>query len=330
MIKILCLILLSFILVTTICNAQTGDTLGDLNPAKFNKDFSSYNQNTALYLAQISELSYADSMSNFNNFLFRYMSKYPAMHIRTEFIYEKSKTTNTQILLWAMPDYLIIGFRGTENKWGNILTDLKYWIYDDRDSNIKQSYSNLPGGHGGFRSAIRNLINNTDIISKLKIFIQQTYGINNISRIPVYLTGHSLGAALAALIAEPFRYSNINIQGMYLFAPPLAVSCSYQDSLQIKFGATTHNIINYKDYVPRAGYRGTLAHFGRFYRICDDLTLSKEPERYVKMTYKEGKREISYHKLASYIAALRLPKNQIANNLDCFKGEQIKPQCPIQ
>ena len=111
-------------LCTTICNAQTGDTLGDLNPAKFGKDFSSYDRNTALYMGQISELAYAKHKNKFDDFLSRYMSLYSNVALRTEFVNEKSKGTDTQVLLWGMPEFLVLGFRGTVKNFRNILTDL--------------------------------------------------------------------------------------------------------------------------------------------------------------------------------------------------------------
>jgi hypothetical protein len=77
------------------------------------------------------------------------------------------------------------------------------------------------------------------------------------------------------------------------------------------FGSKVHDIINYKDFVPRAGRNG-VAHFGQFYRICLNGLLYKEAEAYVKFNGTEYFKAFKYHSLKNYLSALRNTENSVA------------------
>ena len=311
--------------------ARQIDTLINLSPVNFSTDFTKYNQKTAVYLAQLSDLAYAKDMKSFNSFINKYIQSYPGILLRSEFLVEKSKNTDTQILLWATRDFVVLSFRGTEITRRNIITDLKYFSYEFSDSVSRQRYFNLPAGHAGFRKAIMNLVDRTDIFGRIETILRQTYPGRNIKQIPVYLTGHSLGGALASMFAEPLTVNKYTVNGLYLFAPALTISCTEKVFMENKFGHFTYNIVNYKDYIPRAGLRGTLAHYGKFYRICNDSTLSNEPERYVEMRLFEKKNVYKYHSLTTYINLLDLSINTdevvSKRKSDCFFKMNIIHPC---
>ncbi len=318
------------LLIMNSVKAQIPGPLSDINPIHFNDDFSGYDQKTAIYMAQLSELSYAKDNFDRLRFLEQYKLEFPQDSLHYEFIQAKSFGTNTQLLLWAVSGRLIIAFRGTKPGFRNFLTDAKFKIYCS-NAIARKHFSNLPDGHGGFRRVIMNLIDDKDIFNRIEQFIKKAYPQKISKEIPTYITGHSLGAGIGSLFAYCLKHNNYNVKGMYFFAPPLAVACYEVEKLDPELRRSTYDIVNYLDYVPRAGLRGSLRHYGKFYRICNDFTLAKQNEKYITFPSGEGKREIHYHSLVSHLRALALSKNSTekvrTRELDCFPTYAEMPLC---
>jgi hypothetical protein len=279
----------------------------DINPSNFNQDFSEYDQKTALFCAQISEVAYWDER-NIEILKQQSNESYPETTTSYMLIDDSYGIHHNQVLLWANKDFMVIAFRGTEpsvlKDW---LTDSKYWNYENSEG-YDDVLSNMPAGHGGFRRSLMRLIQKENLIEKIKKKIKEVNPEADIKTFPIYLTGHSLGAALAQLFILPLQYHQLNFKGAYHFAPPLAVACQINAEMREKFGAIVYDIVNYKDYVPRAGRNGT-AHFGKFYRICNDGLVYREQEAYVKFRLSEYFTEFKLHALKSHIDLLRKDEN---------------------
>ena len=307
----------------------------DLNLVNFNTDFSDYNQKTSVYCAQISKIVYWDSLGIAN--LHKQVSeKYPNANYRYKFIDHKDKKSDTQALLWGNSDFLVIAFRGTEGrKLKDWITNIKFCNYksnQDADEEIR----NIPAGHGGFRRSLMNLITKQNLFEKIDAFIKNGNPNADVSKTPIYLTGHSLGAAISQLFIEPLELhtkSKYNFSGAYHFAPPLAVSCEVNEQMKNTYGDKVYDIVNYKDYVPRAGRNG-VAHFGKFYRICKDGLMYKEKESYIKFKLFEYRRGHESHFLSNHLIALKDQKNTIKGINDrSIIGEEypcLKPKKEIR
>ncbi len=293
------------LLLSWMCFAQHSKIMEELNPAFFKQDFSVYDQNTALYTGQLSELAYWDQ-ADIDKMVRKLNTQYQGSFITAEIVDDKN--SGAQALLWSTEHYLIIAFRGTEpSRIKDMVSDVKLWNYANHPSQIEK-LANMPTGHGGFRRSLMNLISNEDLFAKINSIIYKSNSKADLTKIPVYTTGHSLGAAISQLFMECLRYKSYNFSGAYHFAPPLAVDCSENKYMKDTFGAKVYDIINYKDFVPRAGRNG-VAHFGQFYRICDDGLLYREPGAYVKFSGLEYFKAFKYHSLSNHLAALRKPKN---------------------
>jgi hypothetical protein len=323
------LIALFFVVaITNSLEAQT-DTLGDLAPTNFRSDFTSYNQRTAVYCARMSDLIYADT-NRLRVFQARYNAKYPDQHIACRFFNLRYSVFNLQMMIWAAPSHMVVTFRGTDS-FNNWLVNIRCLNYDWVSDSLRAKYHDLPAGHGGFRRSIVEMMNELDLMSEIRRFVMSKYGD---LKVPVYMTGHSLGAALCTMLALPLRKNGFDIKGMYFFAPPLAISCEEGSLHDQLYGRVTHNIVNYKDYIPRAGLRGTLRHFGKFYRICDNGQLNLEPERYVPMNGRERARILQYHSMENHLSLVRdninsdiLVNERHTNKIDCMSCEVIINPC---
>jgi len=293
------------------CIAQKEIIVKDLNPLQFELDFKNYSQNSALYCAQLSNIAYWDSLE-IKRFYKKMVANYPDENIQYKIIDDNSGSNHIQALLWCTKRFLVIAFRGTEPKRiKNWYSDSKFFYYENLpEKNEELSY--IPGGHAGFRRALIGLMVDKNIFNEIDLVIQKSNQTIDRKQFPIYLTGHSLGAGISQLFIHPLHYRKYNFSGAYHFAPPLAVSCEINQQMRNDYGNITYDVVNYKDYVPRAG-RNNVAHFGKFYRICNDGLIYKENEAYVKFKLSELKDEFKLHSIKNHILYIGKNENKLEN-----------------
>ena len=280
--------------------------INDLNPENLNLDFSKYDQSSSIYCSQLSLLTYRNEV-NIEKFYQQMVREYPDQNINYNFLSNTDKN-DTQALLWCNKTFLAIAFRGTErNKLKDWITNIKFWNYNNNPES-NEELENLPPGHAGFRRSAMNLITTEHLLENINSLIKKSSPDADFKSFPIILTGHSLGAAISQMLIEPLVYSGYSFSGAYHFAPPLAVSNSVRDYMKDKYGEIVHDIVYYKDYVPRAGRNG-VSHFGKFYRICLDGKIYKEKERYVRFKRFEVFKQAKWHSLTNHISAIKDTKH---------------------
>lgn len=295
----------------------------ELNPLNFNTDFSQYDQKTAIFCAQLSDAAYISNGDSTK--LKNMLSKSYNNSVFLQFV--ESSATHTRAIIYSCDKFVVVAFRGTEfSSLKDITTDADFVSYQslpDADSIVRD----LPPGHGGFRGGSISLVMDEDIFDKIRDAILKAAGKNDISSIPVYTTGHSMGAGYASLfirpIAKRFKYG-----GTYNFSPPLVIDCDSAKALGKDYNGIVYDIVNYKDYVARAGAkcRYYMSHFGKFYRISKSGVIYREDEQYVRWSKAERTpgNLYRYHKLAGYENALRSPQNANENiSLRRKNGETV-------
>jgi hypothetical protein len=292
----------------------------ELAPHLFRHDHYTYHQGTAIQMAALSELAYWNE-HELGLFFHALKDRYPEEP--WEFRFLSDKRSHAQALLVRYNDRLVIAFRGTEFKaCKDLFNDVKFLTYTNR-SDADPRIQGLPTGHGGFRRAIINLICQQDLIEVMNDMIARSRGAKD--AFPIYLTGHSLGAAMGSMFSGVLDTLGYNMSGAYFFAPPLGLAPDEACRLERRYGNTVHEIVNYKDYVPRAlaTNRCRYRHSGVFYRIGSDGALRVEPEKYVKMSC--GERKVKkYHRLLAHRAALVDPVNS-ADGIMSRMGQESFP-----
>ena len=195
-----------------------------LNPPIFR---AAYSDRMAWILASMSHLAYDRFEDDKNPKLLElFTAKLKSGGFKLLEIYN-SPETDTQAFLAANGDYAVLAFRGTEvTSRKDIMTDAKAKRIVDIEGRV----------HGGFRAAYESV--------KQKI----EKGILGLDNIPLYITGHSLGAALATVATQELE-NNPDIKGRiaacYTYGSPRVGNTQYDKN----FKAPIYRMVNTTDIV---------------------------------------------------------------------------------
>jgi Predicted lipase len=154
----------------------------------------------------------------------------------------------------------ILAFRGTEPN--NIID----WITD-----FDAKLINGPGGkvHEGFLVAL------SYVWSDIWKTLREDRGFRNL-----WVTGHSLGGALATLAVAKLRQERGHpVNGLYTFGQPRVGDEDFASRFNQDFGPYAYRFVNNNDVVPRVptrlmNYRdtGTFKYFDKYGKINDKIT----------------------------------------------------------
>jgi hypothetical protein len=143
----------------------------------------------------------------------------------------------------------IVAFRGTESRGlleGSLKADFTNVVADVRTDAALRLVESGQGGrvHRGFKEALDH------------VWPDLTAHLNALSRkgLPLWFTGHSLGAALATLAADRFG----NVAGLYTFGSPRVGDASFRDDFRVPAYRFLHN----NDIVGRVPLPPLYAHVG--------------------------------------------------------------------
>jgi hypothetical protein len=205
----------------------------DLRP--FQADAMSFNPANAWWLAEASTLAYADDA-----FAVEWFKKAGLDNVR---FFDKS---STQCFVASNREFAVVAFRGSE-VWrrrgkadirvvaADFMTNADFWLTD------------WPKGgkvHRGFKTALDEVWE--DLFSYLTAL--QRGGRK------IWMTGHSLGAALATLAADRFG----EVQGVYTFGSPRVGNLQFRDS----YSNRAYRFVNGSDIVTKIPPLGLYVHVG--------------------------------------------------------------------
>lgn len=208
--------------------AQAGEYFKDydilLNPPIMR---AAYSDRMAWILASMSHLAY-DRYEDQNNpkalELFTAKLKSGGFQLLETF---NDPKTDTQAFVATNGDYAILAFRGTEvSKKTDILIDAKVSRITDIEGRV----------HSGFHAAYESV---RESIEKC---------ILGMNEIPLYITGHSLGAALATVATQELEINPIiksRIAACYTYGSPRVGNTQYDKN----FKAPIYRMVNTTDIV---------------------------------------------------------------------------------
>jgi triacylglycerol lipase len=159
----------------------------------------------------------------------------------------------TQGFVVENQDAILVAFRGTQP---NRAMD---WFVD-ANAILRQWDHPVGQVHKGFYEALRavwgvTLPDGRQVLPKRLV---------SRGRKTVWITGHSLGGALAELCAAQAHFvSHVPIQGVYTFGQPRVGNQAFANALNAAVGTRIFRIVNDRDIVPRVPFFGMgYCHYG--------------------------------------------------------------------
>ncbi|XP_006283081.2 uncharacterized protein LOC17878015 isoform X1 [Capsella rubella] len=179
--------------------------------------------------------------------------------IKSEFeklCFLENDITDTQVAIWrdARRKRVVIAFRGTEQtKWKDLQTDLMLVPAGLNPERIGGDFKQEVQVHSGFLSAYDSV--QIRIISLLKMAIGYIEDVpEHEDKWHVYVTGHSLGGALATLLALELASSQLVKRGaisvtMYNFGSPRVGNKKFAEIYNQKV-KDSWRVVNHRDIIP--------------------------------------------------------------------------------
>ncbi|KAL5851667.1 hypothetical protein ACOSQ3_006785 [Xanthoceras sorbifolium] len=167
-----------------------------------------------------------------------------------------NESTDTQVAIWrdTAQRRLVVAFRGTEQaKWKDLLTDLMLVPAGLNPERIGGDFKQEVQVHSGFLRAYDSV--RIRIISLIKLSIGYIDdGAEPLQKWIVYVTGHSLGGALATLLALELSSSQLAKRGaisvtMYNFGSPRVGNRRFAEVYNEKV-RDSWRVVNHRDIIP--------------------------------------------------------------------------------
>jgi triacylglycerol lipase len=258
-----------------------------------------YTPNHALWLAYISALTYGDELA-----IEKVVREIWCWH---DVHFFEDDETNTRALGIVHEQFVVVAFRGTESveNWN---TNLNFSM-KPLDGTLTGPYSRdidpvllkKVRVHKGFNQALMT------VWPDVERFVDEHAGM------PLYITGHSLGGALATLawLYLTLRDRQVQALGITTFGQPRAGNKALRELLENHAGCVLQRVCNRGDIVPSLPptkpYHFKHCGLRVFITQAGDLSLAQKTgtERLQRMAGSLGASGVSDHKQYNYINAVQ-------------------------
>lgn len=176
-------------------------------------------------------------------------------NLEDHFKYLINRTTDTQAFIFRKKQHIVLVFRGSQQSadWG---TNFKFRMKQFAIVQTQQEAA-IPTGevHRGFQDAWQSV--EKRVVYQLKQWWTPTTQL--------WVTGHSLGGALAALAATSLEYQGFKVAGLYTFGQPRVGDWAFTRQVNAQMGDRMFRYVNNNDVVPMIPPQFNPANPGRLY-----------------------------------------------------------------
>ncbi|XP_047063889.1 uncharacterized protein LOC124671575 [Lolium rigidum] len=166
-------------------------------------------------------------------------------------------STDTQVAIWrdSSRRRLVVAFRGTEQtRWKDLVTDLNLVPAGLNPERLGGDFKQEVQVHSGFLSAYDSVRNRIMVLIKYAIGYMDEEDAETIAKWHIYVTGHSLGGALATLLALELSSSQMTKDGVifvtvYNFGSPRVGNRKFADVYNAKV-KDSWRVVNHRDIIP--------------------------------------------------------------------------------
>ena len=143
---------------------------------------------------------------------------------------------DTQGFVARQEDAVFVSFRGTEP------INIDDWL-SDVNFHQRKLHASVPGlVHGGFALALEEV---------MQPMLDAVTELSGGGRTRLFMTGHSLGGALAVLAAALLRFAaGRNVTAVYTYGQPRVGDLEFSSAFDGILGNVTFRYVNYLDIVP--------------------------------------------------------------------------------
>ncbi len=194
---------------------------------------------------------------------------------------------------------VILSFRGTEpNK-------IKDWITDINFDLVNGPLNGMV--HEGFYTALSNVWKSIEIVIE---------SMSNSWTKPIWVTGHSLGAALATLAVALLIEKERPVKGLYTFGQPRTGNNDFARNFNFEFKPFAFRFVNNNDIVTRVPTRemdyshiGTFKYFTSNQKLVSDINywnrLLDRVQGRIKNILKWTPDGIGDHDMSNYVGLIK-------------------------
>jgi len=264
----------------------------DVNKYGFQFNDTSFNLTNAWWLAEVSTLVYASK--DFVRSQFRKAGLPEVKYF---------ENNSTQCYLANNDKFAIVAFRGSEIWKRKEAFDLKE-MFAELNTNVDIWLTDWQQGgkvHRGFKQAL------DEVWPDLLPYIR---GLHN-KGCKIWITGHSLGGALATLFASQYN----NAQGVYTFGSPRVGNKVFKENFEVKI----YRFVNNDDIVPWVPPPGKYVHVGEL-KFIDSHGIIKD-------TIIENELSVDYSREDQY--GLEATDQQAKNTFQGFVPAPFRDHVPL-
>ena len=168
--------------------------------------------------------------------------------IRHNFRYFNNRGRDTQAYMLRTEQFMVLAFRGSQEPkdWlTNVTTQLRNFTIRKNGVDTLSSYQGRV--HTGFFLAWASI--EQSVVSQISRWEKELTEKGE-TLPPIYITGHSLGGALATMAAAALSDNGINVTGVYTFGQPRVGDRTFVNQLHTHINGKVFRFVNNNDIVP--------------------------------------------------------------------------------